>query len=340
MPLKGLATGGPIMREKKRCLNCCRTVEEPPTTRTSDYARFWRDQCPVCDGQLVPATAPPSPAAAAPSSLATASPHHATFPLGPQRNRLQTASRISSILAGVFAVPAIAMITLQAVNVPIEHWNYLVVTAPLFLLSVSFAIAFRLNGKKMAADIQNLTTKVACWAHWRYSEEEWRSFMQAEWANRKSPARSLPKVVFAVTMVSLALPLVGRRDPPYIGEYVRQVAIMIPIVFGLVLMVGAINLAAARRTYRRSVNAPSEAFIGPKGVMIQGHYSSWAFLGVTLRSVAVKGSHPAVLEFRMHVWQGRFISQRIVRLPVPEGHEWEASRLVSQFGRLPDSPRA
>lgn len=51
----------------------------------------------------------------------------------------------------------------------------------------------------MAADIQNLTTRAAaCWVHWRYSEEEWRRFMQAEWANRKSPARSLPKVVFAV----------------------------------------------------------------------------------------------------------------------------------------------
>lgn len=140
--------------------------------------------------------------------------------------------------------------------------------------------------------------------------------------------------------MSLALPLVGRHPALANDEYVRQVARIVPIVFCLALLLGAISLVAARRTHQKSVSAPSEAYIGPNGVMLQGHYSSWVFLGVTLRSVAVKGSHPAVLEFRMHAWQGRFISQVIVRVPVPEGREGEASNLVSQFGPLPDSPRA
>lgn len=128
------------MREKKRCLNCLRTIEEPPTIHTADYARFWRDRCPVCDGQLVQAAAPTSPA--------TASPPQAILQPRPSRNRFQTGSRISGILAGVFAVPVIAMITLLVAKVPIERWYQLVLSAPLLLLSVFLAVVFRLNGRK------------------------------------------------------------------------------------------------------------------------------------------------------------------------------------------------
>lgn len=181
------------------------------------------------------------------------------------------------------------------------------------------------SGRKARREIQDLLAGNH-WAHWRYAEDEWRRFADAEWARTQRKARKLALQLFVILFLFiflLALSQGAPLAPAFLGAALAGL--------GIGLLVGFLVHRFGRSTYNRRLTVLGEVYIGPNSLYQEGRYNTWRGLGTSLEKVEVQPGDPAVLHFEVLVSSGRSSRTHEIRVPIPRGCEEEAQKLVVRF---------
>jgi hypothetical protein len=165
------------------------------------------------------------------------------------------------------------------------------------------------------------------WAQWRYGDDEWRRFTDAEWARDAARSKRIPLTAFFSLLVGGV----------FVGWSRGDLALGLEIGLGagvpLALLVGAIAYGLASATRKRRQRGPGEAFIGPSGVYQDGHFVGWSGINGPLESAKLlpsAGDAPAVVQF---IIRGRRGTNATVRVLVPQAEQQAAAELVARFAK-------
>ena len=162
------------------------------------------------------------------------------------------------------------------------------------------------------------------WARWQYSQDEWQSFTEREWARTKRKVKTVPLQTLAGGLV-IGLLLAWRAKDVTLGQ---------GLIFGFVLgipiaiLIAVTTYLTGKSTYKKRLSAAGGVYIGPKGVYQDGTYSTWDQFGVKLNEVNLEPGDPSVVHFEIKGHRGAI---QEVRVAVPRGREQEAMELVQRF---------
>jgi len=175
-------------------------------------------------------------------------------------------------------------------------------------------------------------------AHWTYTEEEWREFVEADWERRRRDARQAPwagLVLGGLIGFILRVPI-DHTLVPGVGGALGALAGGAAVAFlGALLgwLGGWAVRAAGRRRYQRMRQTVGETYIGRDAAYCDGLYWSWSMPGVRPARLELAPGRPAVLVFTLRVNTGQSgYTTYQYRAPVPHGREGEARRVLHAIG--------
>ena len=171
------------------------------------------------------------------------------------------------------------------------------------------------------------------WVHWRYSEDEWQRWREADWARTRRVYHRWQLgglgVVGLLAAVALALLLTGKLTTFW--------SILLPLIWVLGVGVGANWLfwlrgpyAQAKRLYALRQHGPREIAINPLWLWQAGEGVPLIRTMHALTWVYLRGDNPVILAFRL-TNRGRRNNIYEVWVPVPGGGEVEARQLIERF---------
>jgi hypothetical protein len=167
-------------------------------------------------------------------------------------------------------------------------------------------------------------------AHWTYSEQEWRSFHDAE---RRRANTVLLWASVSLVAVALVLVAVGLFTPTDRGAWLAAAGAVGLTAALVAALLGGANAAG----HRRSFTSTREAFVGRESAFINGTHHRWTALGTTLDTVellpAGPAGQPAAIQFNLLLQSRHGRGSQSVRVPVPAGREDEARQVLAHFRR-------
>lgn len=160
-------------------------------------------------------------------------------------------------------------------------------------------------------------------AHWTYTQQQWRTYSQIEYATENSEKRAL---FFVVVVFALAFGVLFWALDTEAGFYVFLT------MLGVIGVVGFAWRFTVWLNYRQNMTRIGEAYITPDGVYLNGKMYSWRAPLTHFESAKLERNRDvAVVVFRYSVFTGRAGNQTYtVRVPVPEGQELDAEEVVHQ----------
>lgn len=160
-------------------------------------------------------------------------------------------------------------------------------------------------------------------AHWRYSEEEWRTFAGEDRRRQAGEQRSLLTTT-AVIMLVVALPFVIFDRAA--GWWV---AATLCAVWSLCWIVARVSVRSQAASRRRSVR---EVRIGKNALLLGNELHVWRGWGNVLDDCAVRAGSPPFLVITYSAPPGRGPRRQLtVGLPIPPGREAEAAAVRRQL---------
>jgi len=162
-------------------------------------------------------------------------------------------------------------------------------------------------------------------AHWKYSAEEWKQYIETE---HRSGKRERWRLFYLITVITVIVCFAFAIFRP---ESLMVVLVILPLLLALLLLV---VLVVTTMRYRRSRNRVGEVFIGKDGVYLNGLYHSWKTVGGRLEKVSCVWGRGAYIEFRYSSRRAYARGGYMVRVPVPQGQEDLAKKVAAQFGEF------
>lgn len=166
-------------------------------------------------------------------------------------------------------------------------------------------------------------------AHWTYPPDEWQRYVETERRERAAAMRGLLVVIAGWSLLFGALFWALDADQGWI---------VFLVMLGVTLGAAGLAFGLPGLWFRRQRRGPREALISSWGVYFGGELSYWNHWGTRLRGVEIlKGRRgaPDVLCFNLSVPSRMGQQNHQVRIPIPQGHETEASLLPGHFGPTP-----
>jgi uncharacterized membrane protein HdeD (DUF308 family) len=164
--------------------------------------------------------------------------------------------------------------------------------------------------------------------NWLYSREQWQSYAREAYREGKSTRWG----VFAVlAVISLVIGIIFAVLDPEAGLWVLFT------LLGILALIAIVIAVANEFTRRRNRGSTGEVFIARDGVYLNGALHRWQDLGSRLEGVAYEKEKPyAYINFTYSgpAPRGRGAIGRqtaTVRVPVPEGEEAAAQKIVVYF---------
>ena len=240
----------------------------------------------------------------------------------PYAGSIRTTRRIIGFCAAVILL----LLVMLAAGVKQNHWAFLicyVVAASVLVLCLILLPILRYTGGKELKGIRELV-EGNHWARWQYSQDEWQSFTEREWARTKRKVKTAPLQTLAGGLV-IGLLLAWSAKDVTLGQ---------GLIFGFVLgipigiLIAVTTYLTGKSTYKKRLSAAGEVYIGPKGVYQDGSYSTWDQFGMKLNEVKLEPGDPSVVHFEIKGHRGAI---QEVRVAVPRGREQEATELVQRF---------
>ena len=172
-----------------------------------------------------------------------------------------------------------------------------------------------------AREFDSLLRELKPLAHWKYSDQEWETFIREDLREVKMVNRATLRLVLIISVVVCLLLVLIYQD-----------TLFIVIVAGIMLLLTAVGSLAPyvrSRVLRKGVH---EAIIGEQSVMIGGSFQIWTQLGAHLTGVDIYTDSPIPVLHIIFEYPTLQVSQEeIIRIPVPTGKMEEAARVVEQL---------
>jgi hypothetical protein len=191
------------------------------------------------------------------------------------------------------------------------------------ITGITIIFAKRSEAKTVAA----LLAGQGVLAHWTYTPDVWQHYAAHEQARAQKYfiiIACILTVVLLVPLTSLQLSSGGAMDRSLLEAFL---VVFVPIAFAVAL-VWIVTVMPARGLSRRP---PGDAYISADGALLRDRYYPWSSWCVSLQSVRLEEGDPSVVEFTWTSPGYRTSQTHSVRIPVPEGREDEARKLISKF---------
>ncbi|HEX7475389.1 MAG TPA: hypothetical protein VF318_05430 [Dehalococcoidales bacterium] len=160
-------------------------------------------------------------------------------------------------------------------------------------------------------------------AHWTYSPDEWRQYIAKEHAEDKSDKRSLFLMVAVISIIVGIILFFVYPDDRLVTFYT---------ILGIIVVIGITAMLSTAAVFNWNKRHPGEIYFARDGAYFSGRLHIWKGLGARLDGITyedtktsprivVKYSSPNMLAGNRYV----------VRVPVPQGQEQAARKVVSDI---------
>ena len=233
---------------------------------------------------------------------------------------LSTGEKVCWLLALLGSVMTVAPFAAEDFFRPWNGGQYAMVLIGL-TLALSMAIStFYFRRRRLVRDA--LFDEKQLLVHWRYGEAEWRSFVGEDFARERRDKWAMFRIVAFFCVV------IGGGFALYDWEGGRWV---LGVLLGLCLIIGVVIVTTTRGQRARREAGGGEARVGEDGLWLSGELHVWNGFGARLESCEVIEGQPPCIEI---VYSTPAKNQRqinSVRVPIPEGSDAEAARIVVHF---------
>jgi hypothetical protein len=174
------------------------------------------------------------------------------------------------------------------------------------------------------------------WVHWRYSEEQWKQWIEIR--VQRAQSSPPPKFIFKRDWRKLVMPfgiiaggvlIFGPGALLYRTLYVAGVC---GLILGLVLLASRDSRHIPERLRKTLQKSPKQAYFGHDGVFCDGVFTTWLSMNVYLMSAAIDQREPRSLLFVFEkVVPNPYTGNQLIpieqRVLIPHGAEDDVVRL-------------
>ncbi|MFA5973010.1 MAG: hypothetical protein WC780_11715 [Lentimicrobiaceae bacterium] len=158
-------------------------------------------------------------------------------------------------------------------------------------------------------------------ALWRYSPEEWMSFVSKDFEAEKKLKGMLFMTIAVISIVIGIVLILYFRD-----------LIFIPIIMGIIALIAIPAIWAPRYRFSKLKHSDSEVLIAENGVIVGRMFHLWESTGTSLDKISLNiNGNPNVIEFVYSAITRTGRQEEVARVPVPKGKLEEAIKLVEYF---------
>jgi hypothetical protein len=161
-------------------------------------------------------------------------------------------------------------------------------------------------------------------AHWKVDPKTQRLAAEADYEEERKEKWTLFLVVAGITLVIGLVFLLLDREVGWI---------VFLVLLGVLAVIALVAWAGPRRRLRLSRRSTGDVYITPDGAYANGAFHTWTLLGARLEGARFEEGSPALLEvaYSAPVRFGR--QGYVMRVPVPQGEEEAARRVVDELNR-------
>jgi predicted nucleic acid-binding Zn ribbon protein len=234
------------------------------------------------------------------------------MPFNPQRRTAIICWIVTALL--IFAIFAPSIFGMDGFN-----GGYAISFISLVAAITSLVVAVMYQGRARALDrILNGETLLA---HWKYDPAEWQGYAEKEYKRQRTDKRNLFYLVAVISLVVGVIFTITHRD----GGWV-----VLEVLGGLLVLILIVIELTTRYDYMMNRKYVGEAYISPDGVYLNRMLHLFRGWGASLDDV----SYDEVEKFLAFCYStpnrtGR--ADYTVRVPVPDGKEDEARRVIASF---------
>lgn len=211
---------------------------------------------------------------------------------------------------------------LEAAGFEFDDWAF----AVMFLCGVSAltALIMAIIYIKRARLVASMLKEQDILVHWRYSEDEWSSYVQKEYEKDKREKRNTAVLIAVISFLVFIILSVIHPD----GWLIFLITILC-----IIALVGGVAVLSVWMRYRKNRKYHGEVYVSRSAVYINRELHVWGQFGAILEDVSYEDYGQKVPLVRITYSSpnrfGRLYTN--IRIPIPRGEEETAKRIVSSL---------
>lgn len=146
--------------------------------------------------------------------------------------------------------------------------------------------------------------------HWKYSPEEWREHVEAEYRRDKHRRWRTFYLIAAIAAILCIAFAIFRPN---------SLMVMVVVPLALLALLALMTVVITTVDYQRNRNRAGEAFIGKDSICLNRVFHSWKTVGTKLERVVHLTGRGVYIEFRYSGHRNYARDSYAMRVPVPRG---------------------
>ena len=240
-------------------------------------------------------------------------PEHAAF-----RNMEK---RLAADWTGVALVALAFMLLPFITGMDLMGGGFALMTMALFVV-ITGVVAAVIYGRR-GARLQKLVSGENLLAHWTYTPAEWRSYVEADFAEEKEEKAALFKLVAVIALVVGLGFLVVHRNEAGVITFI--------FILAVIALLGIVAFEVPRANRRKQERSGAEAYQSLAGAYVGGNYHDWGMMGARIEGAAIEDEPApmAVVSYWAPTQAGG--QTYTVRVPIPAGKRDDAERWIQRL---------
>jgi len=192
-----------------------------------------------------------------------------------------------------------------------------------FMGIVSLVVIFIYTSR--ARQLDSILSGEGRLAVWHYQPDEWKRFVERDFAEQKIVNRSIFYLIAGISIVVGILLTIVYQD-----------ILMAEIILGLIAFLAIIAFITPYFRLNKLRKSTQLVIISEKGAVIGKMVHLWEKLGASLDKVSWNDQNPGtvMIEFTYSMPSRNGRDQQVARVPVPEGKKAEARQVFDHFAEI------
>lgn len=161
--------------------------------------------------------------------------------------------------------------------------------------------------------------------YWAYTPTEWATYTEAEFQIAKG--EKVPLLILTSTICLIMGVIFAIADP-------KAGLVVLGVMLGLIALLSLIVFVAPRLRHKKNQNSLGYAYIGNKGVYLNGVFHNWNMLGARVDSVSIEPEAIPMLAITYSYPARTGRQEETVRVPIPQGQFPIAENIIRYFQNI------
>lgn len=159
-------------------------------------------------------------------------------------------------------------------------------------------------------------------AYWTYTPAEWRTYTETEFQIAKG--EKVPLLILTSVICLVIGGIFAFADP-------EAGLVVLGVMLGLIALLSLIVFIAPRLRHEKNQNSLGYAYIGSKGVYLNGVFHNWNMLAASVDNVSIEMEAIPLLAITYSFPARTGRQEETVRIPIPQGQFPMAENIVRYF---------